>query len=284
MLSLLLMLAALPQGTDTTIAVRGAARLELTGFEGGVTVTTWNRKEVRIEARHDDDTRIDIDEGRTTLRVRGHARYGPAEVEWRLTVPADLALQLTTHAGDIAVTGPRASVSATSVEGAITLKGGSGNVTLTTVEGALRVEDATGKVALSTVDGDAWVRGVRGDLSVNTVDGAITLDQVESDNVTATTVDGDVAFAGPIRAEGRYRLTSHDGDVLVVTPAVDAEVSVSTFDGDFQSDFEITFRGIADRRSLTFTLGRGSARLELESFDGRIALRKGTALPARHRD
>ncbi len=285
MLPLLLMVAALPQGTDTTFALRGATRLELSSFDGGITVTTWNRKEIRVQAEHDDDTRIDVDEGRTTLRLRAAGRGGPSEVEWTLTVPAELALQLNARSGDISVTGTRAPVSATSVDGSITLRGGSGNISLTTVEGDLRLDDASGKVALSTVDGTVSVRRLTGDLDINTVDGDITLDQVNSDNLSASTVDGSIRFAGPINAGGRYHLTSHDGNLLVMTPAIDADVSIATWEGDFESDFEVALRGgLGDRRKLTFTLGRGSARLELESFDGRIELRKGTALPARRRD
>jgi hypothetical protein len=284
MLSLFLLLAALPQGTDTTVAVRNATRLELNTHEGSITVATWNRREVRIVAEHDRDTRIEIDEGRNTLRVRASGRHGPDEVNWRLTVPADLALELGAHEGDISVTGSRASVSASSVEGSITVRGGSGNVALATVEGDLRIEGTTGKVSLSTVDGNIQVRTLRGDLTLSTVDGDILLDDVESDNLVATSVDGNIAFAGVIKPRGRYRLTSHDGDIIVVAPEVDADVSVSTYSGEFQSDFEITLRGLTERRHLGFTLGKGSARLELESFDGRIELRKGTRLPTGRRD
>ena len=50
-------------------------------------------------------------------------------------------------------------------------------------------------------------------------------------------------------------------------------VSVATFSGDFDSSFPVTLKDKQKHR-FTFTLGTGSARLELESFDGSINLRR----------
>ena len=54
-----------------------------------------------------------------------------------------------------------------------------------------------------------------------------------------------------------------------------ASVSLSTFNGDFDFDFPVTLtetRG-GDKR-FGFTLGTGSARIELSSFGGTIRLRR----------
>lgn len=277
MLTLLLTLAALPQGTDTTVALRGATRLELSSFEGGITVTTWNRPSVRIQAEHDSDTRIEVDDRGRSLEVNAHSRYGPAEVSWRLTVPADLALELSSQEGDVMVTGSRAEVRVTTVEGNVTVQGGVGFVSLESVEGDILLTDVNGQVSLSAVDGNVTVRGARGDLRVSAVDGEVQLEGIAGRQVDVNTVDGGISFEGALESGGRYRLTSHDGDVTVITPEVNAEVSVSTFSGEFESDFPVTIRGAGNRRRLSFTLGNGGARLELESFDGTVSLRRGGA-------
>jgi hypothetical protein len=80
------------QGTDTTFAVRGATRLELSSADGGITVQTWSRSAIRVEAAHNEDSRIEVDQAGRTVSLRARARYGPAEVNWKLTVPADMAL------------------------------------------------------------------------------------------------------------------------------------------------------------------------------------------------
>ncbi len=266
----------LPQGTDTTVAVRDGARLELSSQEGGITVTTWNRSAIRVEADNDEDTRVDIDQGGGTVRVRAHGRYGPSEVTWKITVPADMGLELSSQSGDVAVDGTKGEVNVSTVDGKVTVHGGSGFVSLQSVEGDIDLTDASGRISANTVDGSIRVRGARGDLKAVTVDGEITLDEIESSDVDVNTVDGEVRFAGAIRDGGRYRLTSHDGDVTVIAPVINAQVTVSTFSGDFESDFPVTLTGTNARKRMSFTLGTGSARLDLESFDGTVSLRKGT--------
>ncbi len=276
----LMLLLALPQGTDTTVTLHSATALEVSSFEGSISVTAGARGTLRVQADHDDDVRVRIDQSGGRVRLSASARYGPAEVTWRLTVPPELALDLTAHDGDVTVSGARGRVEVSSVDGNVTVRGGSGQVSLQTVEGDVILEDASGTMRLSSVDGDVTVRNSQGSLEVTTVDGRVLLDGIRSDNLRASTVDGDIDFAGEIRAGGRYALTSHDGNVTVTTPALDADVSVSTFDGEFQSDFPVTLSRATDRRRMSFTLGAGGARLELESFDGIISLRRGSRVPA----
>ncbi len=61
-------------------------------------------------------------------------------------------------------------------------------------------------------------------------------------------------------------------------------MSVSTYDGDFEADFPVSVT--TTKRRFTFTLGSGSARVELESFDGNIHLRRPGKLggSVRHRN
>ncbi len=276
----LLLLLALPQGTDTTVTLRSATALELSSFEGSISVTAGPRGTLRVQADHKNDVRVKLDEGGGWVRVSASARYGPPEVTWRLTVPPDLALNLSAHSGDVTVNGSRGRIDVSSVEGSVTVRGGRGQVALETVEGDVVLEDADGYLRLSSVDGDITVRNSAGSLEVRTVDGRVMLDGIRSDNVRASTVDGDIDLAGEIRPGGRYALTSHDGNVTVTAPAIDADVSVSTYDGAFVTDFPVTLTRASDRRRMSFTLGKGGARLELESFDGTVALRKGTRAPA----
>jgi hypothetical protein len=82
-------------------------------------------------------------------------------------------------------------------------------------------------------------------------------------------------MTGEVRGDGRYHLSSHDGDVTLTAPSLDATITISTFEGEFTSDFPVTVN--ATGRKLTFTLGAGRARVELESFDGEVALLRGGA-------
>lgn len=277
MLLLLAVLAgAAPQDTDTTLAVPAGARLSLSNFEGGVTITAWNRHAIRVQATHDDDTRVEAEVRGTSVSVRGRSRYGPPEVEYRISVPADMSLEINSHSGDIRIDGVQGEVQLQTVEGALRVSGGKGRIALQSVEGDIDLTGASGRISISTVDGGVVVKDARGDLQVSAIDGEVRLEGIDVSTAEVSTVDGGILFSGMIREGGRYHLNSHDGDVTVVAPDIDAAVSVSTFDGDFVSDFPVTLTGQSSRRRLDFTLGRGRARLELESFDGTVALRRGS--------
>lgn len=275
MLLLLTLLAAAPmQGTDTTVQVKAGSRLSLNNFDGAVTVTTWNRSAVRVQATHDEDNRVDVDVHLSRVEVRGRSRGGPPEIEYHLTVPVDMALEIGTHSGDIAVEGTRGPVELSTVEGKVSVTGGTGRIQISSVEGDVTVAKADGRIDISAVDGAVSVTDSRGDVRVNAVDGEIRLENVAADNVDATTVDGAIAFTGSFTGSGRYSFSSHDGDVTITVPSIDAAVSVSTYEGEFESDWPVTVRGSTSRRRFDFTLGQGNARLELESFDGNVRLRK----------
>jgi DUF4097 and DUF4098 domain-containing protein YvlB len=125
------------------------------------------------------------------------------------------------------------------------------------------------------VDGAIRVTGARGDIVVETVDGDVTLEGIESANVDVGTVEGTITYAGTIQDGGRYRLTSHEGDVVLQVPAgLNASVSVATFEGSFEADpaFRVQLSSARPGRRFSFTLGTGSARVELETFEGEIRL------------
>lgn len=275
MLLLLTLLAvAPPQDTDTTVAVRAGSRLNLDNFDGAVSVTTWNRSAVRVQATHDEDNRVDVDVRQSRVDIRGRSRGGPPEITYRLTVPVDMALEISTHSGDISVEGTRAPVELSTVEGRVTVNGGTDRIQISSVEGDVTVTGANGRANISAVDGSVTVRNSRGDLQISAVDGEILLDGVEAGNIDATTVSGAIDFTGSFTGSGRYRFSSHDGNVTITVPAIDASVSVSTYEGEFDSDFPVTVNRSMSRRRLDFTLGQGTARVELESFDGNVRIRK----------
>lgn len=264
---------------DTTIRVESETRLSVENREGNIVIRTWDRNEVRVETDRFDENRMEITRSGSTLRIRP-ARPWDDDVDIELTVPAEMALEVRgSPSADISIEGSRAMVAAETVEGDVWVRGGS-TVAVRTVEGDVQIEDVNGPVAASSGDGEIRVLSVRGSVAVDGIDGDITLEDITSDNVDVTTVDGDIIFSGPIQDGGRYRLSTHDGDlVATVQEGANVTVAVATFDGSFRPSFEVPIRGNI-RNRFQITLGSGSARLELEAFDGEIFLiRPGERLP-----
>lgn len=262
------------QQTDTTVSVGAAPRLELDNFDGTVAVTTWNRNEVRVRATHGPRDEVEVETSGNVVSIRARGRRGPSNVDYEVTVPVAASLTVSAQSGDVSVEGTRGGVSVETVEGNISVKDGGGFVSLHSVEGEITLEGAHGRIDLNTVEGNIRVTGSVGSIHAESVDGEITLEDIESADVEASSVDGALSYRGLIREGGSYRFTSHAGDVSLSVPDLDATVSVSTFSGSFESDFPVTLGKTSGGRRLNFTLGSGKARVELESFDGSIELRR----------
>ncbi|HVH10726.1 MAG TPA: DUF4097 family beta strand repeat-containing protein [Gemmatimonadales bacterium] len=275
MLTTVAMLAtlALVQETDTTVPVSAGARLEVNNFGGEIAVKTWTRSAVRIAASHGSRERIQLEISEHAVRVKSEGRRGPPHiVDYDITVPAAMALALTGVYSDISVQGSQGEITAETVQGSIKVSGGVGNVSLKSVQGDVTLENARGRIELNSVNETIKAHQISGDLSAETVNGDINLEQVESANTEASTVNGDVVYDGTIKDGGRYRFSTHDGDLRVSVPeGANVGVSVSTFEGDFSTCFPVRLTEKTKHR-FSFTIGSGSARLELESFNGDIRL------------
>jgi Putative adhesin len=265
---------ALAQQTDTTVPVRAGARLEVNNFGGEIAVKTWSKSAVRIAASHSSRDRIIVDASDQVVRVKSEGRRGPSQVvDYDITVPAAMALALSGVYTDISVEGTEGEITAETVQGTVKVSGGSGNVSLKSVQGDVTLEKARGRIDLSSVNETIKASQISGDISAETVNGDISLVQIESGNTEATTVNGDVMYDGTIKDGGRYRFSTHDGDLRVSIPEKSSvSVSVSTFDGDFSACFPVQLVGPKTKHRFTLTIGSGSARLELESFNGDIRL------------
>src|SRR5881397_3276179 len=120
-----------PQQTDTTLPVRSGARLEVENFGGGIGVKTWSRSAVRVTASHSSRDRIEIGASDAGLHVKAEGHRGPPHVvDYEITAPAWMALNLSGVYTDITVEGAQGEITAETVHGEVKVSGGSGNVSL----------------------------------------------------------------------------------------------------------------------------------------------------------
>ncbi len=285
--TLLLLALALPlvlpppvfgQTTDRTIDVDPRGRLELHCESGSIRVGTWDRSAVRIAARHDPSVRIEIDQdGPRTLSVVAVTPHGKkTTVEYTVTVPTTLALELSAVYAPIIVEGAGGRVEATNVKGSVEVRGGTDFVEVSSVEGGITLTGTRGRIEASSVNAGIVVTNATGPrVEASTVNGSVQLKDVDSRNVDASTVNGKVTYDGPLHSDGSYSFSSHNGELSIAVPAgTGADVSVSTFSGNFSASFPVSFRQVRGEQSFRFVVGSGGARLELESFNGPIRLRR----------
>ncbi|MEZ5292553.1 MAG: DUF4097 family beta strand repeat-containing protein [Vicinamibacterales bacterium] len=267
--------------TDQTVDVARGTRLVLSNQAGDVTVRAWDRDAVRVQASHSSRETVDMQTNDNTLRVRSRSSGGGRRlVDYALTVPRWMAVNLSGTYLAASIEGTSAEVNVETVGGDLTVKGGSGAVTLRSIEGEIRVDGATGRLQATTVNDSITLNNVSGDVVAETTNGDVTITGSRAASLEVSTVNGDVRFEGPTADKGTYRVSTHNGDIRVsLGQQANATVFVRTFGGDFSSDFPITLPDGMNARSgnkrFNFTLGSGSARVEIESFQGDIHVTKG---------
>src|SRR5262245_47828711 len=106
--ALLITVLASTSGVDTTISVRKGTRLEVDNFAGDIRVRAWSKDALRVEASHSRRTRVDIDRAQSVIRLTAVGRMGPSSVDYQLTVPTWMPLDLHGMSAEIEVEGTRA--------------------------------------------------------------------------------------------------------------------------------------------------------------------------------
>ncbi len=127
----------------------------------------------------------------------------------------------------------------------------------------------------STVNGGIDVSGLTSDVSVATVNGGI--DVTSSGTVEAKTVNGSInASTGAASWNGTLEFKTVNGSIHLSLPAgAAAAVSAQTLNGDFSSDFPLTVEaGEWGPKKVSGSIGSGGGRLELETVNGEIEIRK----------
>ncbi len=125
-----------------------------------------------------------------------------------------------------------------------------------------------------TVNGDVETDRLGGNAYAYTVNGGIT---VTADGIVeASTVNGSIhASMGRADWGGDLEFHTVNGSITVEMPAgVGAEVRASTVNGGLESDFPLTIQGRWGPRRLSGTIGDGGHRLDLETVNGSIRLKR----------
>jgi hypothetical protein len=130
--------------------------------------------------------------------------------------------------------------------------------------------------SVDTVNGDVTIRGVAGDVEAETVNGSLNVSDLEGD-VNLSTVNGRIEAAFT-RLEGQQRVKAEtvNGRVTIELPeSADVKVSADSLNGSINArDFGIeTEKGFVGS-DLNGDIGNGSARLNIDTVNGSIKIRK----------
>jgi DUF4097 and DUF4098 domain-containing protein YvlB len=274
LLAAALALGEVQQQTDTTLAVRPGGTLDVQAFGARASIRSWDRSEVRIQAAHDPGIRIRVRQRGNTIRAEAERRDGvPATgVRFDIVVPRSFSVQLEGVNFSVDAEALRGDVRIENVEGTLDLRSITGNITVESVTGPLRMQDVAGRIAVSSVNQRVDVTRVRGTVSIETVNGSVVIRGADADTVRVSTLNGFIEYDGAIRDGGHYYLGTHNGRISMSVPEqANARIQVAATTGKVETAFPVAL-GAASQERFAITVGTGSARVELESFNGTIRL------------
>jgi DUF4097 and DUF4098 domain-containing protein YvlB len=240
---------------------------------GSVTLHPGSGQQVVVNATtHSDKVEVDsngMPDGRR-VEIRTHVlspqklSADESKVEYDITVPTGVSVTVSTATAPITVENLNSDLSLSSDTGRITVK----NVANTHIH----VRSVAAPVALTNV--------TDGHVEVTSSSGAVQLESVSGPKVTIGTTSGDISYHGDCSGGGVYSITSHSGAIEVALPQnASVDLTARSITGSVENDLplqqkpHLTFVP-SPGRSLVGTSNSGSSSMELQSFSGRIRVKK----------
>lgn len=126
-----------------------------------------------------------------------------------------------------------------------------------------------------SVSGNVSVVGAEGDVRAGSVSGDVRMELQRAVSVRASSVSGNVTVGvGALAGSGDLKFTSVSGNVTAELPqGLDADVTMRSVSGSFDSDFPLTLNGRVSRNRLEGRIGKGGRELDLSTVSGNVRLR-----------
>lgn len=263
--------------TSGTEALDAEGMVLVDNHEGRVKIETWDRAEVKYEAvvrpesgaEHPEATvvRVDRDEDRFVLRTEyeesneeggdsggflrrlfGGDGQNIMPVEYTLTVPRTVRVEVDDHESDVQVQGLNGPVVLDTHDGTISVVDQGGRAELATHDGPIRVQNQSGPLTVDTHEGTVELTDQEGDTEIASHDGPIRVEN-QSGALSIETHESDVRLrsvgGGPVTVnahdgrieaddlEGGLEVETHDGNGRFSLAALTGAVDVTTHDGNF---------------------------------------------------
>jgi DUF4097 and DUF4098 domain-containing protein YvlB len=131
------------------------------------------------------------------------------------------------------------------------------------------------EVGAGSVSGNVSVVGAEGDVRASSVSGDVRMERLRATSVKATSVSGNVdVTVESLTGTGDLKFTSVSGNVTAELPKnIDADVTMHSVSGSFDSDFPLTLSGRMNRGRIEARIGRGGRDLSITTVSGNVRLR-----------
>jgi DUF4097 and DUF4098 domain-containing protein YvlB len=251
-----------PGGTLNIVNGGGSVALHSgAGHQLLVTYTVHSAKVEVDQSTSDNKQRVEL----LTHALAGEKPSADdAKVDYDVTVPAGVSVNVTTTSAPITAEGISSEIDLSSETGQVTVHSiAKSHVHVRSMTAPVTLQDVT----MSRVD-------------VQSTGGAVQLKNVNGQRVTAGTTSGNIDYEGDCSGGGSYILSTHSGAIDVTLPATaSVDLTARSTTGTVENDFPLQQKPHTSfvpqqGRSFAGTSNSGSSSVELQSFSGKIRVKK----------
>ncbi|HZX71282.1 MAG TPA: DUF4097 family beta strand repeat-containing protein [Rhodanobacter sp.] len=270
-------------------AASANAKISISNIAGSVNVTAWDRNQVEVsgelgegakplEITGDNDhlsIKVESRGGSGWFNFGGDSRMGPSTLE--LHVPRTASLDVNVISAPLAIDGLAGGrMKINTISGNVRIHARTPSLEVNSVSGSIEFSGEAGQASLQTVSGGILAPELGGKAKLQTISGRIQAGGGPWQDLTLSTVSGDVQLSGGLAGGGDVNVDSMSGDVQWRLPAdTSATLHASSFSGDLRSDFGTpTQARHGPGSSLDASLGTGNGKIHIETFSGDLRLRK----------
>lgn len=266
---------------DETRALKSNGRVYVNNVAGLVTVSVWDRNEVRVAGRlgsSAESLEIDGDSNalKVVVRLPSKARSS-SDTVLELRVPKQARVDLETVSADVVANGLAGPVQVNTVSGDVTMSIAAPELAVQTVSGDVRLKGASTRSArFNSVSGDLTLEGLSGELVLETVSGDVDLSRSgRFSALTLKSVSGDMNLDVQLAAAAQVSGQTLSGEITLVVPsALSGKASLKSFSGDAQCEGAQTVEHRSGKqREFVWGDGQG-ATINLTSFSGDIRVER----------
>ncbi|MEM9302390.1 MAG: DUF4097 family beta strand repeat-containing protein [Pseudomonadota bacterium] len=253
--------------------------IKVSNVKGEIVIEGWDRDEVHLTGEIGEGSRdLEVSASDRQVRIEVSIPRNARAVEdtiLYLSIPAGASVEAEGVSASIEIEGlDNRSISAQSVSGDISVEARTRALEVEAVSGDIEFEGRATAAELTTVSGDVDVEGIRGALSVNSVSGEILVRGGELRKGRFESVSGDLELFARLADDTDIVVESLSGDVDIELPAsLSARLEAESYSGKIRSDRgEVRKARHGSQQSLDFTMGDGDGRIRIESFSGDVRI------------
>lgn len=244
--------------------VNAAGVVKLRSGSGHQAVVSYTLHSDKVEVDQNTSENKQRVEFRTHALADARPTSEEARVDFEITVPAGIAVNVTTTS---------APITAENLSGDIGLSSETGEINVTSIaKSHLHVRSLTAQVNLKDVNSSR--------VDIQSASGLVKLDDVTGQRVSVGTTSGDINYRGDCSGGGDYLFTTHSGAIDMKLPeSASVDLTARSTNGSVENAFPMQEKPHhtyppQQGRSFSGTSHSGSSSVELQSFSGKIRVKK----------